>query len=61
MNQNSSQQKPSYAEKFTNELIERIQQGTAPWQLPFTPIHNNDVPYNHLTGNKYNGFNELYC
>ncbi|MDF7675977.1 zincin-like metallopeptidase domain-containing protein [Neisseriaceae bacterium ESL0693] len=60
MNKKSSPRKPSYAEKVTNELIERIKQGTAPWQLPFKPINNDGVPYNHITGNKYNGFNELY-
>ncbi|WP_156471647.1 ArdC family protein, partial [Snodgrassella sp. CFCC 13594] len=49
-----------YAQAIADELIGMIEQGTAPWQKPWTPVQGSDVPYNHLTGRPYSGSNVLY-
>lgn len=48
-----------YAENIASELIKHLEAGTAPWQRPWTPDHGFDLPYNHTTGNAYNGTNNL--
>ena len=48
-----------YAEKIAKELIEMLQNGTAPWQKPWNPAMGRDVPYNHSTGHEYSGVNFL--
>ncbi len=48
-----------YAENIANELIKHLEAGTAPWQLPWEPVKGLDIPYNHTTGNRYSGMNNL--
>lgn len=46
-------------ENVANELIERIKEGTAPWQKPWEPGEEPPSPFNPVTGNKYSGGNRL--
>lgn len=48
-----------YAETIANELIKHLKEGTAPWQIPWTPANGHDLPYNHTTGKAYLGSNTL--
>lgn len=47
-------------EQVANQLIKKLEEGTAPWQLPWdnsgTPAQ---LPYNAVTGNRYKGINCL--
>ena len=49
----------NFAERVAAELIEQLKHGTAPFQKLWTPEMGNDLPYNHTTGNRYNGSNAL--
>ncbi|PSJ80654.1 hypothetical protein C7N83_05070 [Neisseria iguanae] len=48
-----------YAQKIAEELIEKLKQGTAPFQQPWNPAMGRDLPYNHTTGVEYSGTNSL--
>ena len=48
-----------YAEKVSEELIEQIKAGVAPWQKPWKPGEQIS-PENFSTGQKYSGGNSLY-
>lgn len=57
MNNNTSK---ALHEIVANNIIKQLEQGTAPWQLPW---NSNDpsfmLPYNAITGNRYKGINIL--
>ena len=48
-----------YAKKVSDELIEQIKAGVAPWQKPWKPGEQSSAE-NFSTGNKYTGGNSLY-
>ena len=49
-----------YAKKIADEIIKHLEQGTAPWQKPWSPADGNDLPHNPNTGNSYSGGNMLH-
>ena len=55
-NTKSSAQKPQKAkrppfhEEFAGKIIEHLQEGTAPWQIPWTPGKTPLVPHNPASG-----------
>lgn len=48
-----------YAGQIAKELIERLQQGTAPFQRPWHPAMGKDFPFNPVSGTEYSGLNYL--
>jgi antirestriction protein ArdC len=57
MNNNSSK---ALHEIVANNIIKKLEQGTAPWQLPWNSNGPSFMlPYNALTGNRYKGINIL--
>jgi len=48
-----------YYREFADKLIERIRNGTAPWQKPWKP-GESALPQSLATGRKYTGGNTLY-
>ena len=55
-----SDQKQPYHERVAEEVIKALQEGTAPWILPWKPDHPFYRPTNALTGKPYRGWNNLY-
>lgn len=49
-----------FAERITAELIERLKNGTAPFQKMWEPGMKLDVPYNHISGHTYSGTNRVW-
>lgn len=58
MSEQKSRQE-EYAEQIAQELIERLQQGTAPFQRLWEPSMGRDFPHNPVSGNEYSGLNVL--
>ena len=57
MNNNSSK---ALHEIVANNIIKKLEQGTAPWQLPWNSNGPSFMlPYNAITGNRYKGINIL--
>lgn len=53
--------KKPFHETVAEKLIEQLEQGTAPWQRPWTPDEAGGfLPYNPVTGNRYKGINTLH-
>lgn len=52
--------RPTLAEQIASELIDRLEAGTAPWQMPFKPGEGAIAPYNATTGKPYRGANSLW-
>ena len=48
-----------YAKKVSNEIIDQIKRGVAPWQKPWKPGEQISAE-NFSTGQKYSGGNSLY-
>ena len=48
-----------YAKKVSDEIIDQIKRGVAPWQKPWKPGEQISAE-NFSTGNKYTGGNSLY-
>ena len=48
-----------YAKKVSDEIIDQIKRGVAPWQKPWKPGEQISAE-NFSTGNKYSGGNSLY-
>jgi len=53
-------EKMTFADKIAAELIDRLEAGTAPWQIPFKPGEAWTAPYNAKTGQTYRGANSLW-
>lgn len=49
----------SYSERVAAQLIEQLEQGTAPWQRPWAP-GTLQRPYNPSTNAQYRGFNSIW-
>ncbi|WP_047533036.1 zincin-like metallopeptidase domain-containing protein [Shewanella sp. ZOR0012] len=57
---NKKPPKQPFHEVVAERLIEQLKQGTAPWQKPWVPGHDNhSLPYNPSTGKRYRGINTL--
>lgn len=46
------------SEEISTRLIEQLEQGTAPWQKPWSGVISN--PHNPLTNTQYSGANWLF-
>ena len=53
------QRSEDYAKKVSDELIEQIKRGVAPWQKPWKPGEQISAE-NFSTGKRYTGGNSLY-
>ncbi|VTP87661.1 ArdC-like ssDNA-binding domain-containing protein [Sphingobacterium daejeonense] len=50
----------SLHEIVAENIIKKLEQGTAPWQKPWNSnIPAFELPYNAITGNRYKGINSL--
>ena len=49
----------SFAEQFAEKVTEMLEQGTAPWQKPWTP-NESMAPHNPVSGVTYKGGNRLW-
>lgn len=54
---NTEQRKPALYEKVAEDLIKKLEQGTAPWQKPWDVNNIPVLPFNPTTGNNYKGLN----
>lgn len=52
--------RPPFHEEFAGKIIERLQEGTAPWQIPWTPGKTPQVPHNPASGTVYRGMNRVH-
>lgn len=52
--------RPPFHEEFASKIIERLQEGTAPWQIPWTPGKSPLVPHNPASGTVYRGMNRVH-
>lgn len=59
MTERKKSHQEEYAEKIAKELIERLKQGTAPFQLPWQPDMGRDFPFNPVSGTEYSSMNRL--
>jgi antirestriction protein ArdC len=50
-------EKPDLRAQLAEELIKRVEQGTASWQKPWDPSMGDDTPINAITGKPYRGIN----
>lgn len=50
-------EKPDLRAQLGEELIKRVEQGTASWQKPWDPSMGDDTPINAITGKPYRGVN----
>lgn len=48
-----------YSERITDQLIELLKKGTAPWQIPWKPGQGGYLPNNPISKRRYNGINSL--
>lgn len=46
-------------ERITNQIIEALRKGTAPWRRPWTDLQNGGLPRNVASGRLYSGVNPL--
>ena len=54
-----SQEKKTYHERFADQVIEQIGNGTAPWMKPWTPDLSH-MPHNPSSGTVYKGGNRVF-
>ena len=52
--------RPPFHEEFANKIIERLQEGTAPWQIPWHPGQTTLAPHNPASGTVYRGMNRVH-
>lgn len=52
--------RPPFHEEFAGKIIERLQEGTAPWQIPWTPGKTSLIPHNPASGTVYRGMNRVH-
>ncbi|TIH11618.1 DUF1738 domain-containing protein, partial [Marinifilum sp. JC120] len=50
--------KTQYYQRFADKIIEKLEEGTAPWQRPWKPGESQPA-FNPVTGNVYRGFNQV--
>ena len=54
-----SQEKKAYHERFAEQVIQQIENGTAPWMKPWEP-GQAFMPYNPSSGTVYKGGNKVF-
>lgn len=54
------EKRPPFHEEFASKIIERLQEGTAPWQVPWTPGKTMLAPHNPASGTVYRGMNRVH-
>jgi putative DNA primase/helicase len=54
------EKRPPYHEAFAEKIIERLEEGTAPWQIPWTPGQTTLAPHNPASGTVYRGMNRVH-
>ena len=54
----AAKNKPKFHEILAQNLIAQLQEGTAPWQKPWTP-NPAQIPHNAITGKPYRGANVM--
>ena len=54
------EKRPPFHEEFANKIIERLEAGTAPWQIPWHPGKSPLVPHNPVSGTVYRGMNRVH-
>lgn len=47
-------------EEFAEKIIERLKEGTAPWQQPWHPGKTIAAPHNPASGTVYRGMNRVH-
>jgi putative DNA primase/helicase len=52
-------QRSNFRDEVVQELVARIEAGTAPWQKPWEPGQIETPPFNPTTGRTYRGINDL--
>ena len=52
--------RPPFHEEFAEKIIQRLQEGTAPWQVPWHPGKGVRIPHNPLSGTVYRGMNRVH-
>lgn len=52
--------RPPFHEEFASKIIERLQEGTAPWQIPWHPGQTTLAPHNPASGTVYRGMNRVH-
>lgn len=52
--------RPPFHEEFAEKIIQRLQESTAPWQIPWHPGKNPMVPHNPASGTVYRGMNRVH-
>ena len=52
--------RPPFHEEFASKIIERLKEGTAPWQVPWHPGKTLPVPHNPASGTVYRGMNRVH-
>ena len=55
-----AKEKRDYRQELTDEIIKRLEEGTAPWQKPWTPGVSGAYPHNPTTGKPYRGINSIH-
>lgn len=51
--------KKEFYQKITDQIIEQLEQGTAPWQKPWSAVGLSGRPKNIISGRNYRGINTL--
>ena len=52
--------KKSFAEIVAGKIIEQLEKGTAPWQLPWHNDKRKSLPYNPISDKRYKGINTIH-
>lgn len=56
----AQQRNQQHSDAVAQELIQRLKNGTAPWQKPWQPGETGQAPFNPTTGNPYKGGNAVW-
>lgn len=59
MSKTDKPERRPFHEEFAEKIIARLEEGTAPWQKPWTPGKQIMVPHNPASGTVYKGVNRV--
>ena len=59
-NKSDKPKRPPFHEEFAEKIIERLKEGTAPWQQPWHPGKTIAAPHNPASGTVYRGMNRVH-
>lgn len=59
-NKTNKPKRPPFHEEFAEKIIERLKEGTAPWQQPWHPGKTLSAPHNPASGTVYRGMNRVH-